>query len=335
MKKTLLAIAVPAALFANAVSAVELYNDEVNTFAVGGHVSAGLTGSEEGDTEVESISPRLNIEATRDLGNGFVADAKAEWSLNMLDGGDNSFTTRLGYLGLTHEAYGRTVVGTQWAPYYDAAGVADLPIAFANDFLYADHGNIGTGRADKMVSYRNGLDFGEAGALSIGLGWQGAHSDTVGSITSYGQRSQVALTYKVMDFSLNYAYNTGNVTFSGKQEDATAQVLSASYGSYGNGLYVAGVYTQNEYVGDFEKTNNYEFLAAYALANSLNFSVNYEEQVDDKLDNAVYSTSAVQVEYNFLSNVIGYAGYQFDLGGDGIYDGTENNIWKFGGRIIF
>ncbi|WP_028863556.1 porin [Psychromonas aquimarina] len=335
MKKTLLAVAVPAALFANAVSAVELYNDEVNTFAVGGHVSAGLAGSEEGDTEVNSVSPRINIEATRDLGNGFVVDAKAEWALDMLDGGDNSFTTRLGYLGLTHEAYGRTVVGTQWAPYYDVAGVADLPIAFANEFLYTDHGNIGTGRADKMVSYRNGVDFGDSGALSIGLGWQGAHSDTVGSITSYGERAQIALSYKVMDFSLNYAYNTGHVTFSGKQEDATAQVISASYGSYGKGLYIAGVYAQNEFIGDFEKTNNYEFLAAYALANSLNFSVNFEEVENDKLNKTVSSTSALQVEYNFLSNVVGYAGYQFDLGGDGIYDTKKDDMWMFGGRVYF
>ena len=133
MKKTLLAVAIPAALFANYVSAVELYNDDINTFSIGGHFSAGLTGSDEGETEVNSVSPRINLEATRDLGNGFTTDVKAEWGVNMLEGGENTFTTRLGYIGLTHDAYGRVVIGTQGSPYADVALADDMPIAFAND----------------------------------------------------------------------------------------------------------------------------------------------------------------------------------------------------------
>ncbi|MCV5754808.1 hypothetical protein OFN51_39010, partial [Escherichia coli] len=82
-------------------------------------------------TDVGTNSPRINISATQDLGNGFTADARGEWALNYLDGGEESFKTRLGYLGITHEVYGRAVGGTQWSPYYDVAGIADMPIAFA------------------------------------------------------------------------------------------------------------------------------------------------------------------------------------------------------------
>ncbi len=52
------------------------------------------------------------------------------------------------------------VVGTQWSPYYDFAGVADMSIAFANDFLYSNQYNLGSARAERMLSYRKGFEFG-------------------------------------------------------------------------------------------------------------------------------------------------------------------------------
>lgn len=38
----------------------------------------GLNGRKEDSTQVQSISPRINVNATRDLGNGFTADARAD-----------------------------------------------------------------------------------------------------------------------------------------------------------------------------------------------------------------------------------------------------------------
>ncbi|MFA0252601.1 porin, partial [Vibrio sp. 10N.261.45.A4] len=90
--------------------------------------------------------------------------------------------------------------------------------------------------------------------------------------------------------------------------------LSAKYGSYGNGLYVAGVYTMNEYMHTtanynvdkftgpvLDESNGIEFIAAYAFANSLNLSINYEAvESSDKaiVDGTVYSQMAFQAEYN-------------------------------------
>lgn len=227
MNKKLLALAISGAVFGTQAVAVELYNEDGTTFSVGGHVSVavGDVNSDdrlsEDDIGVETVSPRINFGATHDLGNGFTADAKGEWALNMLDGGDQSFTTRLGYVGLSHDDYGRAAVGTQWAPYYSVAGVADMPIAFANDFIYDDHGNLGTGRGEEMVSYANAIDFGNAGSLNVGVAWQGRkadkvkYSDAVSLDNEYGNRAQIALNYNIADFSVNYAYNTGDVNFDG------------------------------------------------------------------------------------------------------------------------
>ncbi|CAK3129166.1 Porin [Vibrio crassostreae] len=360
MNKKLLALAISGAVFGTQAVAVELYNEDGTTFSVGGHVSVavGDVNSDdrinEDDIGVETVSPRINFGATHDLGNGFTADAKGEWALNMLDGGDQSFTTRLGYVGLSHDDFGRAAVGTQWAPYYSVAGVADMPIAFANDFIYEDHGNLGTGRAEEMVSYGNAIDFGNAGSLGLGVAWQGRkasevkYSDTLTTDNKYGNRAQIALNYSIAEVTANYAYNTGDVTYSNLSGSKTADshVLSATYGSYGSeGLYLAGVYAMNNYMNSatgkvgslgvtrvLEESVAIELLASYALSNSLNLSINYEAVEDEKLNETVYSTTALQAEYNFTSQFVGFAGYQFDLQGSGLYKNDADDQWLLGAR---
>lgn len=343
MNKKLLVAAIAAATFGTQAVAVELYNNDGTTFAVGGHVSVNLNGSEQDETDVGSNSPRINFTATHALDSGFTVDARGEWQLNFLEGGEESFTTRLGYLGLTHDVYGRAVGGTQWAPYYDVAGVADMPIAFANDFIYDDHGNLGTGRAEKMLSYRNAVDFGDAGTFNFGLGWQGENStadtwevkkDSSGNAqlnlksagANYDDRVQMALSYSVMGAKLGYTFNTGDVD----GESAESHLISAAYGAYGNGLYVAGVFAANENMNaGLEDSNAYELLAAYALPSSLNLSINYEMVEGEAFKGATTDTireeMALQAEYNFTPKFIGYTGYQIDLNDD-------DNKWTIGAR---
>ncbi|MDO6707595.1 porin [Photobacterium sp. 1_MG-2023] len=333
MNKKHLAIAVAAAFYGSQAVAVELYNEGDTTFSVGGHVSVGLGGSEEGETEVQQVSPRINVNATQDIGNGYTADAKGEWALNYLEGGEETFTTRLGYIGVTHNTYGRTVVGTQWSPYYDGAGIADLPIAFANDFLYDDQGPLGTARAERMISYFNALNLNEAGELIFGLGWQGTTTGETwnGVDTEYDDRFQLLLHYDIMGFGLNYAFSSGDFQAGALDETAQSNMFSANYGDYGDGLYVALVYAMNEYMNQgLEESVAIEALLAYALPNSLNLSVNYESVEDDKNNNTIFSQSALQAEYNFTSSFVGFAGYQFDLGND--INVPEDDKWIFGMR---
>ncbi len=348
MNKKLLALAISGAVFGTQAVAVELYNEDGTTFSVGGHVSVNVNGSEQGDTDVGTNSPRINFNATQDLGNGFTADAKGEWALNYLDGGDDTFTTRLGYVGLTHEELGRAVGGTQWSPYYDVAAATDMPIAFANDFLYDNHGALGTGRADKMVSYRNAFDFGEAGEFSFGLGWQGSNDVTtdtenvIGGIVvttrstaSYDDRIQATLGYSIAGVKLGYAFNTGDFKEGGISKTAESHLVSAAYGSYGSGLYLAGIYASNENMNvGLEESTAYELLAAYALANSLNLSINYEVVEGEAAKGAATQTDreelALQAEYNFTSNVVGYTGYQFDLNDSN--NRKTDDMWTIGAR---
>ncbi|WP_367971655.1 porin [Vibrio scophthalmi] len=350
MKLNSLAIAVASTLLASTSAfAAQVYSGDGTTLSVGGYVDVGIgkygSYGEDVDVEVHQVSPRINIEGKKEIGNGITVDAKGEWALNYLEGGDTSFTTRLGYIGASHDKAGRAVVGTQWSPYYDVAGVADLPIAFANDFLYSNHNNLGSARAEKMVSYRNTLAVSSDIALSFGLGWQGKKTATstkesqpvnpgpiVVTTTNadYDNRGQIAISGDFAGFGVGYTYSAGDID----TENAKSHIVSANYGSYGKGIYAALVWGKNEnFYKGLEETYQYEALAAFGLDNGVNISVNYEAVEDDKTDKTQYSQSAIQVEYTIVSGFVTFAGYQFDLGNDiGI---KEEDFYTAGARYYF
>ncbi|APX09470.1 MULTISPECIES: porin [Vibrio] len=327
MKMKTLAVAVAALACGSQAFAAEVYNSDGTSLSIGGHVSVGVGEYFEEDVKVHQVSPRINVGGKHDLGNGVTVDAKGEWSLNYLNGGDNSFSTRLGYIGATHDQYGRLVVGTQWSPYYDVAGVADLPIAFANDFLYAPgYYELGSSRAEKMVSYRKGFEFGEGFGLNLGLGWQGQNGD-------FDDRGQIALSTELAGFGLGYVYSGGDVKFGTKSESATSHVFSANYGKYGSGLYAALVYGMNDYFYlGLEETTQLEGLLAYGV-NDWTFSVNYEGVENDKDSKTITSETALQAEYAVTPSFYTFAAYQFDLGND--YNKEENDYWTLGARYYF
>ncbi|MBU2899200.1 porin [Vibrio hepatarius] len=338
MKIKLLAALVAATACGTNAFAAEVYNSEGTTLSIGGYVDVGVgeydkssssTEEQRQDVQVESVSPRINIAGTQDIGNGVVVDMKGEWALNYLDGGDTSFKTRLGYIGATHEEMGRMVAGTQWSPYYDVGEAADYPIAFANDFLY-DY-QMGGARAERMVSYRNSYSFSDDGMVGFGLGWQGEETES-----DLDARMQLALHVKMMDFGLGYAYSGGDRKVGTKDEGATSHIFSLKYGSYGSGVYAAVVYGMNEYFYEFsstylEESVQLEGLLAYGMDNGLNVSVNYEAVDNDKTNKTLYSTSAIQFEYTVVPNFVTFAGYEIDLGDD---DDTtkDDDKWLIGAR---
>jgi len=344
-----LAVSIAAAACSTHVFAAEIYNSEGTTLALGGYVDVGVgeKGADD-DVEVHSYSPRLNISGMKTLDNGMTVDAKGEWSINYLDGGKNTFSTRLGYIGVTDEMLGRMVVGTQWSPYYDVGGVADMPIAFANDFLYADHYFVGSARADKMVSYRNSMMLTDDVEVRLGLGWQGKNTDK-GGANGKDSRVQAALSIEAMGVTLGAAFSDGKVNISASEKkSAESTIFSLNYGSYGEGIYLAGVYGTNEYFGSvaatdpsagfakvyFKETKQMEALAAYGMDNGLNLSVHYERVDNEETSKKLYSNTSINAEYELAAGFVAVAGYKIDLGDDNPTT-EDDNKWTVGMRYYF
>lgn len=340
MKKTLLAAAIPALMFANGASAVELYNDGVNSVSMGGHLTVELT-DKSGDTKLDANSPRINFSFNRDLGEGFKLDSRIEMGMSNFVTGGNSFSTRLGYIGVGHDDYGRLSAGKQWSVYYDVTSATDMPIAWGSDSLFSyangtDGGKLGLGRADQSVQYRNGVSLGNAGDLNFGVQWQGTSGE-------YDDRISASATYAVAGIKLGYAYSGGDVdytTLGQGVQDANVHAFSAAYGTYGKGLYLAGAYAmsenlqQSELAGNgiiAEEADGYEALAAYGLNNGLNLYVLYQGVEDTTNDLTIQEYTNFGAEYKLTSNTVVYGAYKVDHGSD-IKD--TDNAFAVGLRIF-
>ncbi|MFH0260368.1 porin [Vibrio barjaei] len=339
------------------VSGMELKNPNIPSLFIGGHFSVGAIKGQTESLSINSLSPRINLVSIQSLTDTLWIEAKGEWGVNSL-GGSDSFATRLGYIALAHDSNGSIVFGKQWSPYYVAGGVADKPIAFANEFLYDNQGPLGTARADSMISYTNIYQFADFISFKFGFGWQGA------SVTSYtkdsgstehsydlGQRVQTLLAYEVSEVSINYAFSSGNISSATEElipeeEEASSHLFSVSYGQYGTGVYLAGVIALNSYMNSYNEqllsdTKAYEAILAYGLSNGLNVSLNSEWLLNEsstaqefESGTVVYATAALQVEYDIDRRLRGYGGYQLDLQGTGSFKESKDNILMLGVRFF-
>ena len=180
MKKTYLCAAIVASLLSASVMSAEVYHDDKNTVTIGGYIDGAMAGGGDDSLHPQLVDPQINFAMTKKVGNGVTVDALAEFGINDR-GGKNGVDTRLGSVGIEHDTYGRAVVGTQWAPTYAVTGVADKPVAFANDYLTQDYqGATGSGRADNMISYTNKYVINKSMKVNYGVGFQGSSTYTTG-----------------------------------------------------------------------------------------------------------------------------------------------------------
>jgi hypothetical protein len=226
-----------------------------------------------------------------------------------------------------------------------AAGVVDTPIGWSNEFLYDNHGFFGTARAEKMVAYSNTIDFDTAGALTIGAGWQGynVQKDSTNKewLTSQN-RAQVAAGYTISGFNVNAAFNSGNLidkNDGNKQKTAESALISAKYGNFGSGLYVAATYADNKHMNSFNNklinsTKAFDSVLAYGLDFGLNLILKHEELNDEERNERVKSGTSIQAEYTISPRLRAYTGYNYDNQGEGeIYHKNQDHQFIIGTRF--
>jgi predicted porin len=112
--------------------------DEIRLFAAG-EWSVRLTGNENPFNPGDTTS------------GGFVVLEKVDTT---------AFGSRLGYVGVDFDEWGRLTVGKQWGVHYDITSYTDQFHVFGADASATfnagtDGGLMGTGRADSAISYRN------------------------------------------------------------------------------------------------------------------------------------------------------------------------------------
>jgi len=84
--------------------------------------------------DVVNNSSRLGVRGEEDLGGGLSAIYQYEFGVDMTEGG-NFNSNRPKWVGLKGDSWGAVTGGTQWTPYYNVMGIADIFNSSATTFV--------------------------------------------------------------------------------------------------------------------------------------------------------------------------------------------------------
>ena len=324
MKKTILAIAIPA-LFASAANAAVVYDKDGTSFDIYGRVQANYYG-EHDDTDAELVgSSRLGWSGKVGLNNTWSGIAKTEWQVSA-ENSDNKFNSRHIYVGLDGTQYGKIIFGQTDTAFYDVLEPTDI----FNE--WGDMGNFYDGRQEGQIIYSNTF-----GGFKGKVSYQ-TNDDVAVKVTDIGQGIKETDVYgpKVkrnygyaaaagydFDFGLGlnagYAYSDLESTVSTASGDKKEWALGAHYAI--NGFYFAGMYTQGDLSYDnTTQGNNKDKGRGYELAASYNVDAwtflagyNFKEGKDNTAGSSyedMVDETLLGVQYNFTSKLKAYTEYK-------------------------
>lgn len=335
MKKTLLAIAIPALMSATAVNAATVYEKDGQVLKLGGRVQTSLlndaaatfddTDSTTSDSTLVGYG-RLRVEGSTAINSDWKGIAKGEWQVAAENSDGQKFKARHVYLGFDSEKYGKVIVGQTDTAYYDAIGATD----WFNQ--WGSYANGYSGRQPGQIIYS-----GVWGGFHSGVSYQFADdtaSVSLGSDTDPNYVEVGALDY---GYAANFGYNfeqgfgfTAGLskaeynnplsnTFSDLTKDDWA--ISATYGVAGEaGFYAAAMYNETSLEAAASEVNyaGYEVIGMYRLENNVSFLAGYNfREVTDSNFLAVAEEDTIDeflvgAGYDFTSNFLGWVEYAAD-----------------------
>ncbi|MGF1704127.1 porin [Photobacterium makurazakiensis] len=322
MNKKIIALAVAAAAASTSVSALEVYNDDTNTFSIGGRLAASAKFSD-GDSSLNNQSSRINFGFTHALQSGWDIGAKAEWGYDALanSNDDSHISNRLGNITADKEGIGQFTVGKAWSIHYDVTGKTDLFWVYGGDTagnydgISGDGGVHGTGRADDVVQYR-----GNFYGVQVGAQYQFEDNNSDYE-RDYGYQVMAGYDF---DFGVGVSGVYGETKFSDRADAKVANAvlsyenndlyLAANYGQFRNhqssedysGVFVGGGLSANDMV---REATGMEFFASYDI-NQFQLLAGYNQLEDDN-SSAKFAYATLGVAY-FTGPVILAAEYQID-----------------------
>ncbi|MEM8325648.1 porin [Morganella morganii] len=303
MKRNILAVIIPALMFAGATNAAEIYNKDGNKVDLYGKVdvrhmfakSDDNGAKEDGDDSRVRFGIKGETQITDQL-TGF-GRFENEIKTNGTEGGDESNNkVRLAFAGLKFADLGSIDYGRNYGVLYDTAAWTDVLPLFGGDTM-AQTDVYMTQRSANLLTYRNSDMFGYVEGLSFALQYQGANDDS--SIAQRGSTIyDVDADANGDGFGLSAAYDLGwgvslGAGFSNSKRSLGQQNYSDANGDRAeawnvgakydaNNLYLAAMYGETRNMTKFgeddliaNKTKNIELVAQYQFDFGLRPSIAY------------------------------------------------------------
>ena len=326
MKKTLIALAVPALLVASAANAATVYEKDGQKFDVTGRAQVNLydkegahiIGRDKTATRNTLVgSGRIGLKGSTAINSQVAAFGRGEWQVNaensQYDNAEQTsdsknFKARHLFLGFDGGDIGKILFGQTDTPFYDTLAATDYFNEWGDEAYQSGRQEGQVIYSGSWADYRvsTGYQFADA---SKGL--KNAYSGNLGYTFS-----AIGIGVGAGAESRNYDENLGKNT---TLESDNRWAVSTSYGVAGEpGFYAAALYTKatkTYYAGNPDtKEQGWEFFTSYTTSNKWTLLGGYNRyyQKDQSADVTAYY--AIGAKYDFTANFNAYTEYRFDEG---------------------
>ncbi|MGY5453164.1 porin [Agarivorans sp. MS3-6] len=315
MKKTILAVAIPA-LFAASAQAATVYDADGVSADVYGRMQFDISDS--GENTDGTGSARMGFNAKSVIATGVSGVAKGEWQLASESSNATKFTARHLYAGFEFDDAGTVVFGQSDTAFYQAVAATDI----FNTYGYEAFSLIEDGRQEGQIIYS-----GEFGGFYVGASYQFRRPDFSISIGNPEDPEYVEVGNLDSGYAATIGYNFdfGLGVYGGyhvekfEEADKKNMALSASYSW--EDLYLGAAFVGTDLDGS--KLQGYDLVASYDI-NATTIYAGYAAQegkgdLSDLGDTA--DAAKLGVAYKFNSNM--------KVWGEYLVDGLEDadNQW--------
>ncbi|AYK17722.1 porin [Aeromonas veronii] len=317
MKKTILAIAIPA-LFASAANAAVIYDKDGTQVGITGNLRSQFVSKHDDNAEDLAGRARIGLSTKVALNDTWSGLAKGEWQLtsNKSTEGDDGddITSREVYVGLDGSQFGMIRFGQLDTVFNDVINKAD--IANENSGL----ASVYDGRQEGQIRYDgqwNGVSFG-ASYITANTGYKDVGSNNgLVELTGDLDRGYAAKLGYEAPFGLalivGLEQKEFNETVTNPLESKKDWGLGASYTL--EGLYLGASYSDSKVkydrvLNNEKNTRGYELAASYNVDAWTPYVVYNNAETKETNDRAIYTT--LGLTYNFTSNFLAYSEYVFE-----------------------
>ena len=336
MKKTLLALAVPALLMAGSASATTVYPaEDGSTIDVYSRLGFNITDragmGEEGDS-VGNFDARIGLGGSQVVNDKVSVIGWAEYQVNAAEArGDGNWSPRYVWAGIDASEAGKVTFGRVASGIIMLSDLGDVfaasDVVLGRQLELVDNSSAQTFRQDGTIQYQN--SFG-AFDMSVAYILGNSESNQDGSYNAVGRYTfdlgDAGTLAPVVAYQANSTSDTGN----NANRDYTFWGAGLQYKL--NELTLAAMYNQDEIEGvysDKSTDKSYELTAVYNINDDWTARMGYRSLENSGGDEAEYKDTTFEVQYHLTARSSIYTSYVMRNGENGKAVPASTNVMSW------
>ncbi|PQJ89678.1 porin [Aliivibrio sifiae] len=321
MKKTLLALAVPALLMAGSASAATVYTaEDGSTVDVYSRLGFNITDRNDDGDSVGNFDARIGLGGSQVVNDQVSVIGWAEYQVNAAEArGNGDWSPRYVWAGIDASEAGKVTFGRVASGVIMLSDIGDVfaasDVVLGRQSQLVDNSSSQTFRQDGTIQYQN--SFG-AFDMSVAYILGNTDSDQDGSYNAVGR-----YTFDLGDagtLAPVLAYQANSTGDNAANPDADYTFWGAGLQYKLNALTLGAMYNQDEIEGvysDKSTDKSYELTAVYDINDDWTARMGYRSLENSGGDEAEYKDTTFEVQYHLTARSSIYTSYVMRDGDNG------------------